>query len=274
MYSASFAVTASQQDYNLQTIISRSSATNQDQGVGGAVDYSGLVGNRKVRIDKVFYKSPRAMWRFYGYYGGLNVVGNLNYYGQFSDDTTFEVIPAWHNKMQAMAFEDHLHTRLSHYSYEIKDNNLRLYPPPDGFNTNMWVQFTISTDPWTEDADSKYGADGINNLNTLPFENIPYKNINAIGKHWIRRFALALSKEMLGQIRGKFGGSIPIPGDTVSLNAGDLLGQAKDEQDALKEELKTILDEMTYKALAQQDAEMIEAIDKVYSEIPLLIYQG
>ena len=173
-----------------------------------------------------------------------------------------------------MAFEDHLHTRLSHYSYEIKDNNLRLYPPPDGFNTNMWVQFTISTDPWTEDADSKYGADGINNLNTLPFENIPYKNINAIGKHWIRRFALALSKEMLGQIRGKFGGSIPIPGDTVSLNAGDLLGQAKDEQDALKEELKTILDEMTYKALAQQDAEMIEAIDKVYSEIPLLIYQG
>ena len=79
---------------------------------------------------------------------------------------------------------------------------------------------------------------------------------------------------MLGQIRGKFGNSIPIPGDNVNLNATELLGQAKDEQDALKEELKAILDEMTYKALAQQDAEMIEAVDKVQSQIPMMIFQG
>ena len=59
--------------------------------------------------------------------------------------------------------------------------------------------------------------DGVNNMNTLPFENIPFENINSIGKQWIRRFALALSKETLGQVRGKFGGNIPIPGDNVSL---------------------------------------------------------
>ena len=138
----------------------------------------------------------------------------------------------------------------------------------------MHVQFTIDSQPWTEDSDRKNGTDGINNMSTLPFDNIPYKNINAIGKHWIRRYALALCKEMLGQIRGKFGGSIPIPGDDITLNSADLLGQAKEEQDALKEELKTILDEMTYTALAQQDAEKIEAIDKVNSNIPLMIYQG
>jgi hypothetical protein len=274
MYSASFTLTGGIQDYDLQTIISGASNTNTDNGIGGPVDYNGLVGNKKVRIDKVYYKSPAAMWRFYGYYGGLNVVGNLNHYGQYSDDTTFEIIPAWHNKLQAKAYEDHIWTRLSHYSYEIKNNKIRIYPQPDTNTSYMWVNFTIDTDPWTEDSDRTFGADGINNMNTLPFENIPYKNINAIGKHWIRRFALALSKETLGQIRGKFGGSIPIPGDNVTLNSADLLGQAKEEQDALKEELKTILDEMTYKALAQQDAEMIEAIDKVYSEIPLTIYQG
>ena len=44
------------------------------------------------------------MWRFYGYYGGLNAVGNLSNYGQYSDDSTFEVIPTWQNKMQAMMF--------------------------------------------------------------------------------------------------------------------------------------------------------------------------
>tara|TARA_Y100001963_G_scaffold65971_1_gene91935 strand:- start:144 stop:788 length:645 start_codon:yes stop_codon:yes gene_type:complete len=214
------------------------------------------------------------MWRFYGYYGGLNVVGNLNYYGQYSDDTTFELIPAWHNKLQAQAYEDHIWTRLSHYSYELHNNKLRVYPIPDGHVKYMWVEFTIDDDPWTEDADRKVGVTGINNMNALPFANVPYQNINAIGKHWIRRYALSLCKEMLGQIRGKFGGSIPIPGDSITLNSADLLGQAKAEQDGLKEELKTILDEMSYKALAEQDAAMVTAIDTIQSEIPLMIYQG
>ena len=138
----------------------------------------------------------------------------------------------------------------------------------------MWVEFTIDDDPWTEDADRKVGVTGINNMNALPFANVPYQNINAIGKHWIRRYALSLCKEMLGQIRGKFGGSIPIPGDSITLNSADLLGQAKAEQDGLKEELKTILDEMSYKALAEQDAAMVTAIDTIQSEIPLMIYQG
>ena len=273
MYSASFSTTGGVQDYDLQAVISSSAVNNSDDATGDAVPYAGLVGNKKVRIERVFYKTPQSMWRFFGYYGGLNVVGNLNYYGQFSDDTTFEIIPSWHNKLQAMAYEDHLWTRLSHYSYEIHNNKLRLFPMPDGFVENMWVQFSIDTDGWTEDSDRKHGVDGINNMNTLPFDNVPYQNINAIGKQWIRNYALALSKEVLGQVRGKFG-SIPIPGESVTLNASDLLSQAKDEQSALKEELKTVLDEMTYKALAVKDAEMMEATGKVQGQIPMLIFQG
>ena len=273
MYSASFNTAGAQQDYDLQTIISDASTNNLDEASQEPVPYAGLVGNKKVRIEKVFYKTPQAMWRFFGYYGGLNVVGNLNYYGQFSDDTTFEIIPSWHNKLQAMAYEDHIWTRLSHYSYEIHNNKLRLFPIPDGFVKSMWVQFSIDTDGWTEDSDRKHGVDGINNMNTLPFDNVPYQNINAIGKQWIRNYALALSKEVLGQVRGKFG-AIPIPGESVTLNASDLLSQAKEEQTALKEELKTILDEMTYKALAEKDAAMITAIDTVQQEVPMLIYQG
>ena len=273
MYSASFALNDSQQDYDLQSIIS-SSAVGTEPATGESTVYAGLVGDKKVKIHRVFYKTPQSMWRFYGYYGGLNVVGNLNYYGQYSDDTTFELIPAWHNKLQAQAYEDHIWTRLSHYSYELHNNKLRVYPIPDGHVKYMWVEFTIDDDPWTEDADRKVGVTGINNMNALPFANVPYQNINAIGKHWIRRYALSLCKEMLGQIRGKFGGSIPIPGDSITLNSADLLGQAKAEQDGLKEELKTILDEMSYKALAEQDAAMVTAIDTIQSEIPLMIYQG
>ena len=83
--------------------------------------------NKRIEIRRVYYKSNAAMWRFYGYYGGLNVVGNLNTYGQYSDDSTFEIVPTWQNKSQAMAYEDSIYTRASHYSYEIRDNYLKTY---------------------------------------------------------------------------------------------------------------------------------------------------
>ena len=281
-YSASFDVVAGQQDYDLQSIISSSAGNDSNPYGTGSLEKSGTAltpnqqdrMNRNFKIRRVFYKTPASVWRFYGYYGGLNVVGNLNYYGQFADDTTFEIIPAWQNKLQAMAYEDHLYTRLSHYSYEINNNKLRLYPIPQAeIPSKFWVTFTIHRDAWEEDENRKTGVEGINNMSTLPFPNVPYQNINSIGKQWIRRYALALTKEILGQVRGKFS-TLPIPGDAVTLNASDLLSQAKEEQSSLKEELKTVLDQMTYRALAEQDAAMVTAIDTVMQEIPLPIYQG
>ena len=258
-YSASFAITSSVQDYNLQQIISTST------------DYSGSVGDKTVLIKKVYYKTPHAMWRFYGYYGGLNVVGNLHNYGQFSDDSTFQLIPAWHNKAQAMAFEDAIYTRMSHFSYELKNNNLRLYPIPyTGGPTKMWVEFSIPTDVWDNDDTA---TDGINNMNTLPIGNLPFNNINSIGKQWIRRFALALCKETLGQVRSKFG-NVPVPGQTVNLNGSALVSEGKAEQDALREELKTTLAELTYAKLAEQDATMLDNTEKVLEKVPNYIFVG
>ena len=274
IYSASIKLKAGQQDYDLQYIISASSATGLDP-TGKTASYAGKVGKKRVTIRKVYYKSPYAMWRFFGYFGGLNVVGNMNYYGQYTDDSTFELIPTWQNKLQAMAFEDHLYTRLSHYSYELKDNKLRIEPIPQYLNAikYMWVEFSVTTDAWDETGDADTGISGINNLNTVPFDNIPYKNINAIGKQWIRRFALALSKETLGQIRGKFQ-TVPIPGESVTLNYSSLLAEAKAEQEALREELKTTLDELTYTELVKKDSEKAAATNDVQRKVPLAIFQG
>ena len=138
----------------------------------------------------------------------------------------------------------------------------------------FWFRFTIegTTEPWEDSFDS--GQDGVNNMNTIPFENIPFENINSIGKQWIRRFALALSKETLGQVRGKFGGSIPIPGDNITLNSSDLLSQAQAEQNALRDELKTQLDEMTYNQLLAKDAEMSENSQTMVENVPMRIFVG
>jgi hypothetical protein len=269
IYSASFDTVVSQCDYDLQTLISQSSAA-------GTYGFSGSVGDRRIIVRKVFFKTPRTMWRFYGYYGGFSVVGNMRTYGQYADDSTFEIVPTWQNKLQAMAYEDALWTRVSHYSYQLQDNMLRLFPTPEETTPDQfWIQFTIDNEfePWEETGRGKEGVDGINNLNTLPFENIPFNRINSIGKQWIRRFALALTKEMLGQVRGKFS-VVPIPGESVTMNAADLLSQARTEQDNLRDELKALLDETTYDKLAGIDADLQDSTKKVVENVPAGIFVG
>jgi len=268
LYSASIDIVSDKQDYDLQSIVS-SSANDSSSPF-----YNKMVGNPRVKIRQMYYVSPQQMWRFYGYYGGLNVVGDMHTYGQYADDSTFQVIPAWQNKIQAMSYEDHLYTRTSHYSYEIIDNQLRLFPIPSSVSPEkFWFKFTIEDgNIWTDD--NNMGLDGVNNMNTIPFENLPYEKINSIGKQWIRRYALALCKEILGQVRGKFGGNVPIPGDNISLNASDLLSQAKEEKQALKEELQKQLDEMTYSKLIETDAAMTEKAKDIISDTPLKIFVG
>ena len=263
-YSGSFDVTSGQQDYDLQTIFE--AATGKP--------YTDKIDGKRILIKKVYYKTPHAMWRFYGYYGGLNVVGNLHNYGQFSDDSSFQLVPTWQNKAQALAFEDAIYTRMSHFSYELHNNKLRLFPIPANFSpTKMWVEFSIPSDAFTDDANGSAGVDGINNMNTLPLANIPFENINSIGKQWIRRFSLSLSKEILGQVRSKFA-QVPIPGESVTLNGSELVNQAREEQDKLREELKTTLAEMTYVKLSEGDATLAENSNRVMEQMPMHIFVG
>ena len=259
----------------MQNIISSSAAL-------GSVAYANIVNSSngsRIRVNKVWYKSPRSMWRFFGYYGGLNAIGNLSTYGQYADDSTFEVIPAWQNKLQAMAYETNLYTRASHYSYEIKNNKIRFFPVPSE-STKMWFEFSIDPDSTTEYLDSngnviggKSNLNGVSNVNNLPYENIPYTSINSIGKQWIRKFALASSKLILSHIRGKLS-SIPIPGANVQLNSTQLEMQAKEEMDKLKEELKLILEETTFDKVVGKEASIVEQASKVHQYVPRLIYVG
>lgn len=261
IYSASFNTVDLVQDYDLQSIVSSSA------------EFSASVGNNRIIIRRVYYKTPRAMWNFYAYYGGVNVVGNLANYGQYADDSTFEIVPVWQNKLQAAAYEDSIKTRTSDFAYEIKNNKLRLYPTPSTYTPDkMWFDFSIADQvPWEEEGNVNSGVDGINNINTLPFQNLPYDSINSIGKQWIRRFALSVCKEMLGLIRSKFS-TIPIPGNDVTLNGPDLIAQGKAEQDALRDELKIVLDEMTYAALMEKDRDLMDATKDIISQVPMPIF--
>ena len=266
IYSASFEAVRDVQDYDLQAIIYSASLSSSEP-------FYNKVGSGSVTIQQVYYRSPRAAWRFFGGYS-VGTIGNLSTYGMYADDSNFQIVPNWQNTLQAYAYEQDMKVRASHYSFQINNNKLRIYPTPDGDNPDkFWVRFRVSQDAFDEQEDRTYGADGVNNMNALPFPNVPYKNINSIGKQWIRRYALSLCKEVLGQVRSKLA-TIPIPGNDVTLNGSALISEAKEEQNTLREELKTVLDEMVYGKLAEGDAAMQDSINNVFKTIPHGIYVG
>jgi len=266
VYSASFTAQENVQDYDLQKIIYTAS-------LDAGSPFNDKVGKKAITIQKVYYKTPQAMWNFYGGYA-IGAVGNLSTYGMYADDSNFQLVPSWQNVLQAYAFEQDLHVRASHWSFRIINNKLRIYPTPSGVHPDkFWVEFRVAEDAFTEDSDRKYGADGVNNMNTLPFPNVPYENINSIGKQWIRRFALSLAKETLGQVRSKLA-SIPIPNNDITLNGPALVSEAKEEQTNLRTELKEALDQMVYAALAEQDQRLQNSVADISQKIPTGIYVG
>ncbi len=266
IYSTSFDIEPGVQDYDLQKILKNSE------------EFGDKIGDKKVTIRKLYWKSPRASWYYYGI-GGTNVVGNWQTYTSYANDSYFHIIPVWETKLQMAEFESKLYNRTSHYSFEIKNNKLRLFPVPTlAHPDKVWLEFTIGTNSWEESIGEdgnpvNTGVNGVNNLNTIPFTNIPYDKINSIGKQWIRRFALALSKEMLGHVRSKFG-SIPIPGNDIQMNGSDLISSAKEEQTALRDELKTVLDELTYNKLIETDVAKMENANKIIAHVPMAIFTG
>jgi len=61
-------------------------------------------------------------------------------------------------------------------------------------------------------------------------------------KNWIQRYALAVSKGVLGEVRGKYS-SLPSPGGGANLNGKDLLQSSQQEKEKLKEELLSEIEE-------------------------------
>ncbi len=270
LYKIGIAMTSGQQDYDLQTLIETEAEDPESPFYEKIAEFDAKT---KVLIKKVYFQSPRSMWQFYGHFGGLNVMGNLNTYGMWADDAQYQIVPVWQNRLQAASFKESMAVRTAHFSFRIVNNILRLYPVPDGiFPPTVWVEFMFPTNVWGSDG-GKSGVDGVNNFNTIPFENIPFTYINSMGKTWIRKYATSLSKVILGNIRSKVG-SIPIPGQNVTLNGPELLNQGKEEIRQLVDDLKKLLDDMTYASAAKSDKEQIQDAKEIMASIPLPIYIG
>lgn len=269
VYSASFQLVEGQQDYNLQEIL-------QNDPI-----YSGIVNSQHIVVRDVYYMNPRLQWRYFGaYFGnyGYGTSGNGGGGGMWAGSTNMYVLPVWEDKLRAMQYEDALNVRVSNYSYEIKNNKIRIFPIPKWFfPEKMWFKFWI---PNSELIDallsgssgmSSGSLTGINNVNTLPLVNIPLENINSPGKNFIREYCFWLCMQTLGWVRSKYD-SVPIPNDHVTLNGKDLLSDAKSELEKLVKDFLEYLTTMTNEEMSKRNESLLDNDMKLKSRIPMGIF--
>jgi hypothetical protein len=260
-YSGSLAVQRDQQTYDL----------NQwaiDEGIQG-----------RIEITRVFYEAPPAILRYFDPYAGtgtgMQSLMDAFGFGNMSPGVNFLLMPASFDvlKIQAIEFNDQI--RKSAYSFEIVNNHLKLFPIPKS-EGHIWFEYYIVSEKQSLDdsANTPGGVGGsITNISNVPYENPVFGSINSIGKQWIYRYALALAKELLAYVRGKYT-TVPIPGSEATLNQADLLADARTEKEALITNLREILENTSKLAQLERKAGEGNFLQDTLKQIPMVIYVG
>jgi hypothetical protein len=189
--------------------------------------------------------------------------------GNYSPGVNFMLMPMYFDILKVQAIELNDQIRKSAYSFELIDNDrLKLFPIPTR-NQKMYFDYIVEEDRNNPIRNTSKGL--ITDVSNVPYTNIVYNTINAPSKQWIYRYTLALTKEMLANVRGKYS-TIPIPGSEVTTNATELRGEATAEKASLIEELKLILEESSRSKYLERQANEAQHIQDTLGKVPYPIY--
>ena len=286
---------------NLATIIRMSQQYASEAGAGGNITYySGALAltpgkqtydlkdwavsqsiSGGIEIKKVFYQDLPAINQMYAPFGGFAGLGGLPaagiYGGMYGGGYGggYLMMPVAYDAGVIQGLELSNTIRLSNYTFNIVNNNLTIFPIPTDNDVRqgfLWFEYIKAEDRYTNSI-TQTGGDKVTNVSNAPYDYPTYSLINAVGRSWIFDYALALCKEMLGYIRGKYG-TIPIPGREVTLNQADLLTAATAEKLALIERLRVYLDETSKKSLLERRAQESDFRRQEINNVPMVIYIG
>jgi hypothetical protein len=256
-YTGSLILTGSVQNYDLD-------AWATSQGIEGGIE-----------VRKVFYQAPPAILRYFDPYAGTGTgvqsLMDAFDFGSFSPGVNFLLMPASYDvlKIQAIEFNDQI--RRSSYSFEIINNKLKLFPIPTVSGGSIRFDYIKLSDKKNVSPNDTGGL--VTNIADVPYSNPTYTNINSVGRQWIFRYTLALARELLGYIRGKYT-TVPVPGSEATLNQADLLADARTEKDGLITNLREMLDQTSRQSQLERKASETENLNKVLSGVPYTIYIG
>jgi len=261
-------VTESVQRYDLMT-----SAVDTVTSQSFATTFSG---SSTIDVVKVFYEAVPAITRFFDPYsvgaqGTLNLIGELGF-GNYSPAAQFLMMPIYEDllRMQHIEFNDHI--RKSAFTFNIVDNKLEIFPVPTTRSPKKIYFDYISRDEFEHDSQT-IQAESLSDYSDIPYDFIQYSKINEVGKQWIRKYTLALCKELLGAIREKYN-SVPIPDGDVTLDGAALRSEAQVEKDALITQLRENLEEMSRIKVMENKAHEADHQQQMLQKVPLKIYVG
>jgi hypothetical protein len=230
-----------------------------------------------IELQRVFYEETPAVQRYFDPYAGTGA-GTMNLldqfgFGNYSPAVTFLMMPVYADMLRLQAIELNDQIRKSAYSFQLRNNKLRIFPRPDS-SYKLHFEYLVRSD--RDDAlitEHSGSSDVISDFSNVPYDNMKFTSINDVGKQWIRKYGLALTKELLGIVRSKYG-AIPIPGAETSLDGDTLRSEASAEKEALVTQLREILEQTSRKALMEADKDESEFLQEKLKKVPYPIYIG
>jgi len=286
---------------NMATIVRLSQQYASEAGAGGNITYySGALAltpgtqeydltewavsqsiSGSIEIKSVFYQSVPAVNQMYAPYGlgafsGLGGVPAAGIYGGIYGGGYgggYLMMPVAFDAAVVQGIELSNTVRLSSYTFEIINNRIKIFPRPSDNDTRdgfLWFEYIKNDERITN---GLIQTNTVTNPSNAPYGNPTYSQINSIGRQWIFEYTLALCKEMLGYVRGKYS-TVPIPDQNLTLNQSDLIAAATAEKQALIERIRLYLDETSRKSLLERRSQESDFRRQEINNVPITIYIG
>ena len=238
-----------------------------------------------IRIKRIFHDRTPASVRYFDPWGiptspGIYGMGSIYGFGSGGTigavGTSYVLRPVYEDVLRMQAVEINDQVRKSGFSFELINNQLRLFPIPNaGFK--LWIDYVVKADTdigyitGSDASGSDLGTGDITDPSNIPYENLVYSDINSVGRKWIRDYFLAICKISLGGIRAKYP-TIPIPNSEITLDGESLRNEGINERDKLMERLLDMLDKSGKKAQIANKQEEEENMQKIMNRVPMGIF--
>jgi hypothetical protein len=225
----------------------------------------------RIEIRRIFYEEPPAIVRYFDPYAGtgtgiqslLETFG----FGQFSPGINFLLMPINFDvqKIQAIEFNDQI--RKAAYSFNLVNNKLKIFPIPTR-DMNLFFEYVKISDKFSVIKDTRNNV--VTDIMNVPYRNPIYSKINTVGRTWIFKYTLALSREIEAHIRIQFA-NVNVQG-VGSLQGSELVADARTEKEQLVTELKEMLNETSRKGQLERKQQEAQFQRDTLQQVPLPIY--
>ena len=263
MFTGSITLTGSQQVYDLPTEATLESDVDEASG-------------DRIEVQRVFNEAPAAISKFYdpfaGTYDNIELLDSFGF-GNVSPAVSYILRPISYDLARANAIETNDLVRKSAYSFELVNNKMRIFPKPESDDAGNKIYFHYYKRDDKTDITQTYTSNKVSDPSNIPYKFIVYNEVNSMGRNWIRKYTLALSKELLGIIRSKYA-SLPLPNGEVSMDGEALKSEGREEKANLLEELSEFLEAVSKKEQAATEQEVANSQQEVLNKAPLKIYIG